>query len=357
MKKICVSTYCDWNNYGSMMQTIGLKTMLTELGYKSIVVQDKPAPASKLQFSLHICKNPMATIKNIYSYTKRKKIAAKYENTLNFMRDNIDISYYNDYDVLKNNPPYADFYIAGSDQIWRPQSCHPVFFLDFVPEGKKRISYAASMGNTNIPENKIQVFKDFVNKFDHISVREKDNAECIKEIVGKEAQIHIDPAYLNDVEQWRKYEKPYDIKGPYILLYALYWDKKLNKELKRLHKKTGLPIVAICNGLSRAWANKKLFDVDPGQFLWLIDHAEAVISSSFHGVSLSIIFNKKLAAVINPALPSRITNILKNLEVENSTIEKVFDADTSFYENTNKLILNQKQKSIDYLKKVLRDDE
>ena len=357
MKKICVSTYCDWNNYGSILQSIGFKKMLYKLGYTSVLVQDKPAPPANFQASLHICKNPMANIKNIYLYAKRKKVSLKYRNSLKFMRENVDILYYNNYDVLKNNPPEADYYIAGSDQIWRPQTCHPVFFLDFVSQDKKRISYAASMGNTNMPEAKKEIFKDFINLFDYISVREKDNVKFIKETVCKETEIHIDPAFLINADQWRKYKKTYDIQGPYILLYALYWDVNLNKQLKQLHRKTGLPIVAICNGLSRIWANKKLFDVDPGQFLWLVDHAEAVVTSSFHGVAFSIIFNKKLAAVVNPKLPSRIENILQTLRVKNSSIDGLMQVNTDFYENTNKRILEEQQKSINYLKKALEYNE
>ncbi len=357
MKNIVVSTYCDWNNYGSIMQSIGLKKALSSLGFNSKIVIDHPAPPSQYIPSLKISGNMVLNMRNFYAYIKKDLIGRKYKESVKFINDNVDILYYNNYETLKNNPPKADFFIAGSDQIWRPSSCHPVFFLDFVEEKSKRISYAASMGNTNIPENKKQIFTDFVNSFDHISVRENDNAEAIATVSDKTVNVHIDPAYLLSKDEWQKYEKPYSIEKPYILLYALYWDKSFNKELKKLHKKTGYDIVAICGGLSKVWANKKLYDVDPGQFIWLIDNAEAVISSSFHGVSFSIIFNKKLAAVINPNLPSRITNLLSTLGVENSGITDVCSLDTSFYTKTNEIIKQKKEDALKYLSKVCNDDE
>lgn len=357
MKNVIVSTYCDWNNYGSIMQSIGLKHTLKSLGLESSIVIDHPAPPSQYIPSLNISSNMVLNMRNVYAYLKRDFIARKYKASNEFINENVDILYYNDYETLKSNPPQADCFIAGSDQIWRPSSCHPVFFLDFVEEKHKRASYAASMGNTRIPNDKKQVFADFVNSFEYISVREQDNAEVIASVSDKKVVVHIDPAYLLSKEEWQKYEKPYPIKKPYILLYALYWDKHLNKELKRLHKKTGYDIVAICGGLSKVWANQKLFDVDPGQFIWLIDHAEAVVSSSFHGVSFSIIFNKKFAAVINPALPSRITNLFSFLGAQNSKITDVCSADTSFYTHTNEIIKAQKERSLQYLSKVCSDDE
>lgn len=352
MKNVIVSTYCDWNNYGSIMQSLGLKTALSSLGYESSLVIDHPAPPSQYIPSLKISGNIVACMRNFYAYMKKDLISRKYNESNKFINDNVDILYYNNYETLKNNPPEADFFIAGSDQIWRPSSCHPVFFLDFVAEGQKRISYAASMGSTRIPENKKDIFTELVNSFDCISVREADNAEAIATVSDKPVSIHIDPAFLLSKEEWQKYSKPYPIKKPYILLYALYWDKALNKQIKALHKKTGYDVVAICNGLSKVWANKKLFDVDPGQFIWLIDNAESVISSSFHGVSFSIIFNKKLAAVINPALPSRITNLLDMLGVQNSSITEVCSHNTAFFSNTNSIIQSKKEEALKYLTEV-----
>lgn len=357
MKNVIVSTYCDWNNYGSIMQSLGLKRTLKSLGLESKIVMDHPAPPAQYIPSLKISGNMVLNMRNFYAYFKKDLIESKYKASNKFINDYVDILYYNNYETLKNNPPQADYYIAGSDQIWRPSSCHPVFFLDFVEDKSKRASYAASMGNTKIPDEKRQIFTDFVNSFEYISVREQDNAEAIASVSDKNVGVHIDPAYLLTKQEWQEFEKPYPIKKPYILLYALYWDKSYNKQLKKLHKKTGYDIVAICGGLSKIWANKKLFDVDPGQFIWLIDNAEAVISSSFHGVSFSIIFNKKLAAVVNPALPSRITNLFSSLCVENSNITDVCSTDTSFYTKTNEIIKNKKEEALKYLSKVCSDDE
>ena len=45
--------------------------------------------------------------------------------------------------------------MTGSDQVWNSFYNHGIdksFYLDFVPNGKKRIAYAASIGMKNIPK-------------------------------------------------------------------------------------------------------------------------------------------------------------------------------------------------------------
>ena len=355
MKKVCVSTYCEYSSYGSILQTIGLKSALQELGLESFVAKDRPAPSAYLTFPL-ISKNPKILIKNLYRYLHRKKLDNQYSNTLAFMNKYVDICYYDNYDLMKANIPDADFYIAGSDQIWHPALCKPSFFLDFVPNEKKRISYAASMGVTEIAEAKKENFAALVEKMDTVSVREEEMVEVLEEYTDKPISVHIDPTFLKAKEEWRKHEKAYDIKKPYVLVYPIYWDVKLNKELRKLHKKTGLDIVVICSGLNKVYANKRIYDADPGQFLWLIDRAEAVVTSSFHGTAFSLIFNKKFSAVINPNAKSRISSLLKVLGAKNQGIAEVLDFDLTQYDHINTAIQAEQNRSFAYLKKELLNE-
>ena len=357
MKKICISTYCEWSSYGSIMQSIGLKEALSRIGCESFVVKDRVAPLPSIKTPIQIGKNPKQIIKNLYNNSIRKKTDKRYEGSVKFIKENVDVVYYNDYETLQKNPPKADYYIAGSDQIFHPDLCKPLFFLDFLKDNKKRLTYAASMGKTVISQSKEDAFSKLVKELDVISVREKEMVDVLGKYTDKEVSVHIDPTFLSSADQWRKYQRVYNIKKPYILVYAIYWDKKLNKELKELRKKTGYDIVTIGTGFSVVYANKKIFDADPGQFLWLIDNAEAVITSSFHGVAFSLIFNKKLSAVVNPALPSRISDLLDLLAVDKYKILDVMNFDLEKYKEINKNVENEKSRSITYLKEILEINE
>ena len=307
MKKACVATYCEWSSYGSVMQAIGLKKMLAQLGVESFVLRDNPAPVPEKHFPLKFGKSPKQIVFNVIKNSRRKYQQRSYKESVSFINKHVDVVYYNDYETLKKAPPAADYYIAGSDQIWHPELRSPLFFLDFVDDHVKRLSYAASMGVTNVPQNREREFFELVNRFDAVSVREREVEAVLSPYTQKRVDVHIDPTFLRPAEEWRSISIPYAIKKPYILVYAIYWDRSWNKELKKLHRKSGCDIVALGTGFPTVWCNRWISDADPGQFLWLIDQAQAVVTSSFHGVAFSLIFNKKLAAAINPAAPPPIT--------------------------------------------------
>ena len=79
-----------------------------------------------------------------------------------FKKNNIVVSdfEYNNLCSLKNNPPCADLYITGSDQVWSQLLSlkeNEVFYLNFGDKRTKRISYAASFGMDSYPIIKILV--------------------------------------------------------------------------------------------------------------------------------------------------------------------------------------------------------
>lgn len=93
-----------------------------------------------------------------------------------------------------------------------------------------------------------------------------------------------------------------------------------------------------------------LSNVGPAEFLWLVDHAEAVITSSFHGTAFSIIFNKKFSAVVNPKAKSRIESLLDTMEIKTPSPVNVISDFNVDYNSVNEKIEQEKKKSLDYLR-------
>ena len=73
MKTVCISTYCDWASYGSVMQAIGLKKTLLGLGYESFIVCDRPAPAPEKSFAFQWRRNPRMLAKEFLSIPYRRE--------------------------------------------------------------------------------------------------------------------------------------------------------------------------------------------------------------------------------------------------------------------------------------------
>ena len=349
--KTFVVTHCVWNSYGSMLQTLGLKKALLKLGCKSSLLYEMRQPEFKLKLPRTI-KQAVYFPKNLFN---KKRFLAQREKGLSFISDNIDIIYFDDYGELCKNNPEADLYIAGSDQIWIPNLERPMFFLDFVDGSKKRkASYAASIGVKSIPDDKTEKFKERLKDFSFISVREQQAKKCISPLTDKEVGVHVDPTFLMTAEEWRSYETPYPVKQPYILLYSIYWNKANNEKLRELSRQTGLPVYAVKPAPSRSYCTKALYDVGPQEFLWLIDNAEYVVTSSFHGAAFSAIFNKRVSLVINPATPSRLEELSNRFGVPITEIDKLSSAPETNYNTVNKRIEAGRTEAFEYLKTVIK---
>ena len=191
--KACVSTFCTWNSYGSMLQTLGLRKALASLGWDSFVVKDYPE-ASYYPRLPKTAKQMLTFPFDCLHIKSRREVFRKGSK---FIRDNIEMRLYPDYPRVCAEPPVADAYIAGSDQVWQPNKMKPLFFLDFVKHVKK-ISYAASMGKTEFPPEAREPFKKYLEDFRFLSVRERECAEVIDELTGRTASVNIDPTFFFD---------------------------------------------------------------------------------------------------------------------------------------------------------------
>lgn len=84
-------------------------------------------------------------------------------------------------------------FIAGSDQIWNPDfEGDEYYFLTFAPP-EKRIAFAASIGQSKLPEEVKDRYAPMLKEMKYISVREEAAAELIKEMIGHTVDILFDP--------------------------------------------------------------------------------------------------------------------------------------------------------------------
>lgn len=356
MKKILISTYCHWTSFGSILQSFALQHVIKAIGAEPATItfaSEEHVPVMKRV-------KPGLNMENanfLFRIMNKEKLEKGRVRCFQFMDERINRITVSSKDQLPNELPSADIYIAGSDQIWHPVLCRGDSFLDYAPIDKKRISYAASMGVLDIPPENEKKFAGLLKNFDSISVREEDMIPVIQKYTDKPVLQHIDPTFLISAADWRQYESVYDIKKPYILVYALYWDRILNDYLKKLHKNTGYQIVSIQDAIRPIYANKRIIDAGPAEFLWLIDHAQAVVTSSFHGTAFSVIFNKPFYPVLNPNAPSRINSLLKTLHVPTaSTLDMLMDF-LPDYTIVNTCIKQEAQRSTDYLRREIFDNE
>lgn len=291
-------------NYGAVLQTYALKTFISDLGFK-VGVYDSMAIHGKVFFSI---RNILFSfIRNVTKILYKKD----YDNFCYKFKNFIDLNF------NINKMTSAKIFLAGSDQIWNPCVYNPDYYLEFMSSNSIKASYAASVGVSNIQKEYYSFYKNKLQKFDYISVREHDAKISLKKILGYTAKIRVDldPVFLLSKHEWDTLasKSTLNIKNKYILLYILHIPKNLNKLCNWIKRKTNYDIVLIDTyGYMRFFIQHDfiLRDVGPHDFISLIKNSEIIITTSFHGTAFSILFEKEFYAIINPSFPSRIINIL-----------------------------------------------
>lgn len=300
--KIKTITCHDVYNVGASLQAYALVTYLRKLGHDAQIIDYKPDYLSN-HYPLWGLGNPAydkPVIRELYNLAKlpgrlkarNGKRKAEYDRfTAEFLP--LTPRRYTSNDDLKQNPPEADVYFAGSDQIWNcffPNGKDPAFYLDFAPAGSVRASYAASFAMDDIPEEWKPDVKRRLSGLDHISVRESSGAAIVERLGIPGAVQVMDPVFLLDSEAWASIEKPVPNTEPYVLLYDFDRNPEMVRFARRMAEENGWKLYSVlsCGECDRC------FEQDgPLTFLNLVHHAQFVVSNSFHATAFSLIFRKQ----------------------------------------------------------------
>lgn len=288
------------HNYGAVLQAYSLKTYLESCGNKTEIIGYIPKKLIGL-YSLNPFADglhPKAIVRRISKVGRRFK---QYKLFSSFIKNRLGV-YFSSCEIKKceNAVSDKDVVIFGSDQIWNEDITGevPIYYSCFNTGEAKKISYAGSFGRDALTEYQRECVRKYLIDFTGISVREKSAKGLIQGIINRsDIQIVLDPVFLNPREFWHGLAKPPKdkIKGKYILFYSLNKDEELESRAKELSEKTGYSVYAIHpTGGFYSSIGKRLYCVGPEEFLWLIENAEIICTTSFHAVAFSVIFKKKL---------------------------------------------------------------
>lgn len=230
----------------------------------------------------------------------QKKLGDKYLCMNKFNANMIRHSHisYGYSDISKANDIY-DAFITGSDQVWHPNNFCPAYLLSFVKDGKKKISYAASIAKSDLTKKEIDCLVSSISSYTAVSVREDDSADLLRKYTTQEIECVVDPVFLLSPQQWEDVATPYSIDKPYILTYFLGDDKESRMLANQFAKDARLKLVSMpyLNGSYRKcdwnYGDEQLFNVGPDHFVYLIKNAAYVFTDSFHATAFSILFDTK----------------------------------------------------------------
>jgi len=307
MKKVGLLT-CFLDNYGACLQALALQRQIQKLGCEcNIIAYIGPDGYLRDDFALIAKMRLRSLAQDLKNLTKkekpydwRKTHLAFYKFRKKYLQFDQSIRFCYTPEDLEAASDQYDAFVCGSDQIWNPTfyKCNnPVYFLRFAKD-KKRISYAPSIGLSEIPAEYREEFVTYIRDFDCVSVREQQGAQIVKELCGRDAKVVLDPTILAGPEFWNgllesNYPLPYE---KYIFSYIFSDTDESRDYLKQVQEKTGLPIVHVNIGkLSYEGLNAYCKHyADPMDFLQLLKNAQFVVTDSFHATAFSLLFNKDL---------------------------------------------------------------
>lgn len=256
---------------------------------------------------------------------------------------------YSDIAALRADPPEADLYIAGSDQIWNPlfqNGKDPAFFLNFVPEGKRRISYAASFAVESLEKQDADRMKPWLEQLDVVSVRESSGVALLADMGIKGVQV-VDPVFLLTKDAWEKIAVLPPMQD-YILVYDFDNSPKIKEIAQAVSRQTGKKIVSL---FPVDWADEIWANAGPCEFLGAIQNAGIVLSNSFHATAFSLIFQKDFYVVNrSEGINTRMKDLVGDLGLADRLICTVPNAITAIdYPNVVPLLEKKIIASKDYL--------
>lgn len=284
------------SNYGQVLQAYALCRVLSKRGHHPYLIRYLPCNATGIKLILKKIINRFIQCGKSWQWWNRNSREYKF-NSFRKQYFSFSRKLYHSYSELQNDPPRADIYICGSDQIWNINAFsrnNCPWFLDFGLKSTKRIAFAASFGKEQLSAESIRFIKPLMASLDKISVREMNAVELCREC-GRNDAVHVlDPTLLLSGADYQQLlvnvKQPF--AGKFFLGYFLNIENRDEVHYESLtqlslHQGAALKIIAGDHA-------KTLFPagicLHPGieEWLKLFTQAEGIFTSSFHGAVFAI---------------------------------------------------------------------
>ncbi len=276
--------------------------------------------------------------------------------------------------LKKNYTPQLDHLIIGSDEVFNclqdnPRVGYSKELFGANSHAKSVVSYAASFGNTTL--EKIQQYgketeiASWLSAFDNISVRDRNSFEVVKKLTGREAEIHLDPVLMYDFTAEMSSVNSFMMPNEKYMIVYTYANRLTEDEIKFIKeyaKAQKLKIVGIN-------AYYDFFDEwvhdHPLNVLHWFNHAECIVTDTFHGTIFSVINHKRFATIIRQSKNGsygnheKLYDLLERISLTERIVNKpeqigkLLETDIDFCV-TDAIIRKEREHTYDYLKMVLR---
>ncbi len=335
--RIAILTFNNTHNFGAELQSYALQQFLIGMGHEALHVCTS---------SYHRGNSIKSKIKAFLSKESDRRYDEFISNRLKFYPGK-----YDEGSIFELNDKF-DAFLSGSDQVWNvANGVNPIFFQQSVPDDKLKLSYAASVGISAIPEMYADEVSRSLSRFDAISVRESDAVKLLCNYTDKDISQNIDPVFLLPAEKWDEVAGERIEKKPYIFVYGTQMTDEIKQVAYKIQKETGYQIISVFRMLKAKSVDEK---IGPEEFVNYVKYADYVVTTSFHCTAFSIIYHKNLVEVLHSTTGSRAKNLLESFNQTDSIYSDGFNLNKTWdYSETDALIEHFREESQSYLSAAL----
>lgn len=362
-----VMTITGETNYGNRLQNYALEYVLTQLNVNAFTIS-----RHYNKYRGYTKKEMIYALYRLLIYRKSRLPLERISSFKNFDKRFVNRYLVKNYDDINLSDIKCDYVVCGSDQIWNFNffsNQRDLFFAKFISP-KNKVAFSASIGMDYIPEKYIDYFKDAVNEFKSVSVREERAAQIIYELTGRKVPVTLDPTLMLDRDEWLEIaKKPSWIKNDKFLLTYFLGDipEDILKYIKSIAEYYNLKIVNLYPEFADVnTVDRESFCAGPDEFVWLVANCDGFITDSFHGCVFSTIFEKTFRwfsreerGVAN--MNSRMDTLFSKLKIGSWCIGDTTESVEKFlykdFSNVKENLDYEKKFALDYLMGALELNE
>lgn len=368
--KIALLTFHTAANYGAALQAYALQKYLKDKGFDCEYinyVNESRRHEYDMMFHIIDCIKK-GKLTSAVAYCLGSPFMTLRKRRFNrFYRNNLKATetvYQTSQEAAILNGKY-DYFVVGSDQVWNPicNGDDAAFLLDFVKDGKRRVSYSSSFGIADVDAAHEEIYRRNLSQFKALAVRESIGQVIIQKLTGRTAELVLDPVLLLTAEQWRSIMPRQSKKERFIFSYT-------NQDSQtRDFFATGYPMDGLKHYVLSRYTKpgdfisrqvRVKYCMAPEEFVRVVNDAELVVTASFHCLALSIVLNKPFVAIMtgDKGKDERHMSLLRALGLEHRVLSSAMtasDIKTPIdYQEVNRRIEALRKSSTEYLLNTLK---
>jgi hypothetical protein len=358
--KYGIITHYGVLNHGAVLQLNALIQVLKSLGIEAKALQFEKNfdyipkdQLAKYKISLKSIKVYLRFLlnrglRNFVFLFRKTKILNRYKQEKCLIG-----KFYTEYEKL-------DGVVIGSDEVFALHSGPtPVFFGHALPSDKV-FAYGGSFGPTTFDDILKLHCRPFVESglrsMCGLGMRDQNSVDIGEILTGKRPDIVCDPVILYGYNKELE-GKNRPMSSNYMIIYA--YDQRMNdtdevSAIRKYAKNHRLKIVS--PGFYHRWADRNV-NPSPDEILNWFQHADYVVTDTFHGAVMSIITGREVAVRIRDN-GNKLMNLLSEYKIAERTINNDWNLDELFsrkidWKYVNQQISQRRHESMLFLKRMI----